>query len=286
MQKKQINYGYLEGWLSVLINTILFGLKLWVGILSGSVAMIADAWHTLSDTLTSFVVIFGFWIAKKPADKRHPFGHGRTEWVSALVIATLLAMVGFKFILDSIEQLCNYQVVEFHLTAVLIFGLSLLVKEALARFAFWAGKKIDSRSLVADGWHHRSDAVASGLIIVGALLGKYIWWIDGILGLIVSILILKAAFDIFKDTVNLMLGEPVDEELEQQITAAVRRVIGRSDGLHHFHLHRYGAHREVSFHLRFPGDMVLMEIHQRIQLIEAALCKELGIEATIHIDPK
>jgi cation diffusion facilitator family transporter len=179
IQKQQL--GYIEGWLSTVLNTLLFGLKLWVGIRAGSVAMVADAWHTLSDTLTSIVVIFGFWIAGKPQDREHPFGHGRAEVIGAVVIGTLLAVVGFNFLVKSYHQLRNPQHVNFSLFSIVVFAISIVLKEALAQFSLWAGKKVKSQSLIADGWHHRSDAIASALIVIGALFGKTFWWIDGVL---------------------------------------------------------------------------------------------------------
>ena len=282
-EKKKL--GLIEGWLSAGINIILFALKLWAGIRCGSVAMIADAWHTLSDTLSSIVVIFGFCISEKPADEKHPFGHGRAEVIGAIVISTLLGMVGVKFFLEAIGQLSDYQKVNFNRTAIGIFFISVLVKESLARFSMWASRKTDSKSLRADGWHHRSDAIASGLIVLGAIAGRDLWWIDGVLGLFVSMLLFKATYDIFRDTSDILLGEKADQDLADKIKQTIYKQIGQTLDLHHIHIHRYGRHKEVTFHLCFPGEATLQDAHAKALQIENALKRHLNIEATIHLDP-
>ncbi|MBN2571068.1 MAG: cation transporter [Ignavibacteriales bacterium] len=278
--------GYIEGFASVIINVILFVIKIWVGILVGSVAMIADAWHTLSDTLTSGIVILGVWISKKPADKKHPFGHGRAELISAIIISILLALVAINFIIDSIGQLIEQTKVQYTTTSIIVFAVSIFIKESLARFSIWAGKKASLKSLIADGWHHRSDAIASAVILIGALLGPLFWWLDGVLGLFVSILILKVAYDVFKDTSTLLMGEKPDDELITKIKETVREITGDTLNLHHEHLHRYGEHIEISFHLCLPGDLTLTQTHEIIDRIEKKLKTELNIYATIHAEPK
>ncbi|MBN1562791.1 MAG: cation transporter [Anaerolineae bacterium] len=285
MTTEKQRLGYVEGWLSAIVNTVLFGFKLWAGMSLGSIAMIADAWHTLSDTLTSAVVLFGFWIAGKPKDKEHPFGHGRAELVSAIIIGTLLAVVGLNFLQDSYEQLRNHHAVTFKLIGILVFVLSILLKEALAQFSIWAGKKINSQALLADGWHHRSDAIASALIVVGGLFGAKFWWIDGVLGLGVSLLIIYAAFSIIKDAADSLLGEPMTAELEQQIFQVVQETAPETSELHHTHVHRYGDHTEVTFHIRLNAAYPLHQAHAIVTTIEQELRRQLHIEPTIHAEP-
>ncbi len=149
--------GYTEGIVSIIVNTLLFGIKIWVGLAASSVAMTADAWHTLSDTLTSLVVILGFWISSRPKDEEHPFGHGRAEVIASVVIATLLAVVGVSFFKNSVHELIVRQNANFTTLSLVVFAVSAVIKEGLARFSLWAGKKTKSQSLIADGWHHRSD---------------------------------------------------------------------------------------------------------------------------------
>lgn len=284
MDKRSL--GYLEGWVSTVLNTVLFAFKLWVGLAAGSVAMIADAWHTLSDTLTSLVVILGFWISGKPCDEDHPFGHGRAELVASLIIGTLLAVVGVNFIRDSIEQLRGRHAVEFGTVAIIVFSVSVVLKEALARFSVWAGRRTKSQSLIADGWHHRSDALASLMIIIGALASGWFWWIDGVLGLIVSGLILYAAFTIVREAANTLLGERPDSDTLARIKAITCECSPGTSDLHHFHLHRYGDHVELTMHVRVPGAMTVQAAHEYASRVEEKIRNEFGFEVTVHIEPE
>ncbi len=285
MQNKTQFLGYTEGWLSVGINVLLFGLKYWAGIKSNSVAMTADAWHTMSDTFTSLIIVVSFWIAARPADEHHPFGHGRAEAIAAIIIGTLLAVIGVTFLKESILRLQHYQAAEFASFAILIFGISVIIKEGLAQFSMWAGREIQSQALIADGWHHRSDAIASGLIVIGALAGAYLWWIDGVMGIAVSALILYATYDILKGAVSSILGEKPDPKIEERIKSLITNIAPSASCLHHVHIHRYGDHIELTLHCKLPDDMNLKEAHDLATSVEKAIRKELNVEPTIHIEP-
>jgi len=284
MDKKQL--GYLEGVVSSILNTLLFGFKLWVGLTAGSVAMIADAWHTLSDTLTSLVVILGFWVSGKPKDQEHPFGHGRAELVASVIIGTLLAVVGINFLNDSIRHLRARETVVFGTWSIIVFSVSVLLKESLARFSMWAGRKIKSQSLIADAWHHRSDALASLLIIIGALVSRRFWWMDGALGILVSLLILWAAFTIIKTAFESLLGEEPDKETIIRIRELARECSPNHPEIHHLHLHRYGDHVELTVHARQPENMFVKDAHDYASALEKRIRDELGFETTIHIEPE
>lgn len=283
MQKK--SWGYLEGGISIALNTALFVLKFWVGRRAASVAMIADSWHTLSDTLTSAVVIMGFWIAAKPADHEHPFGHGRAETIASIIIGTLLMVVGAEFLIQSVTRLINYQSATFGIFAIAVFLASVLLKEALAQFSFWAGRKIDSSSLMADGWHHRSDAIASGLIVAGALLGGYFWWIDGFLGIGVSLLILYAAYDIIRTSTSISMGETYSPDLEKRVREIIRSAAPLAGDVHHLHMHKYGDHVELTMHMCFPPHMEVDKAHALAARVKYALKDALGAETTVHLEP-
>jgi cation diffusion facilitator family transporter len=278
--------GYTEGWLSIILNTILFGVKIWAGLRSDSVAMVADAWHTLSDTFTSLIIVASFWLAVRPPDKEHPFGHGRAEVIGAIIIGTLLAVVAFTFFTESVSRLENYQAAQFAPRAIIIFGVSVVIKEALAQFAFWAGRKINSRALLADGWHHRSDALASGLIVVGALISSHYWWIDGVLGIFVSALILYVAYSVLKDAVSSILGERPDPRLEEQIRTIITQTTPVASCVHHVHLHRYGEHVELTLHVKLPQQLNLEEAHELASRLEEVIRTELNFEPTIHLEPR
>ncbi len=278
--------GYLEGWLSIGLNLILFTAKLAVGRQIGSVAAVADAWHTLSDSLTSLLVIISFWIAARPADDRHHFGHGRAEVIGSVIIATLLAVVGVNFLKESVERLVHHEAIVFSRLAILIFLSSAILKEALALLSFRLGKIFQSSSLVADAWHHRSDAIASALIVIGALFSQQWWWVDGVLGVGVSGLILFAVASLFRRSISSLLGESPAPSLEEKIKKTILDVDHRLGEVHHLHVHDYGEHRELTVHVRLPWRMSLDEAHTIASQVEKVLREELQLEPTIHLEPE
>jgi cation diffusion facilitator family transporter len=284
-EKRKTRLSYIEGWLSVVINTILFGLKYWVGITSGSIAVMADAWHTLSDSLTSVVVLVGTKASKKSADEKHPFGHGRAELIASIVIGVLLAVVGFNFFVAAIDKLRNRETAEYDWLVVLVFMISVVVKEGLAQFAIRAGRKTGSKPLLADGWHHRSDAIASLIIVIGVFIGDYYWWIDGVMGILVALLILYASFEIMKQSIDPLIGERPDDELIHKLESIVGSVIDQQFDLHRIHIHRYGATTELTFHIQYLSQISFEDAHNRATVIEQKLKQQLNIDATIHYEP-
>ncbi len=271
--------------LSIAGNVALFVIKYWAGLNVGSVAMQADAWHTLSDTLTSVIVLAGFWMAARPPDREHPFGHGRAESIAAVVVGTLLAVVAFSFLRDSLARLLSGDAVDYSMLSILIFLASVFVKEAMAQVSMYAGRKHDSRVLVADGWHHRSDALTSLLIVIGAWAGSSYAWIDGALGIVVSAFIFYAAGSILHSVVTSLLGERPSPELRERIAAAIGEVAPEASDVHHLHLHRYGDHREMTLHIRLPDDMPLCGAHAVAERVETALYERYDIVVTVHVDP-
>ena len=149
VNKDITKYAVLEGWLSLFGNILLFGLKFWVGIISGSVAIIADAWHTLSDSLTSIILLIAIRISRKPADEDHPFGHGRAEIIASLIIGVLLSVIAFNFLVDSIKRMSDHQSASFGTLVIVVTAISIVVKELLAQYALWAYKKTKLNSLKA-----------------------------------------------------------------------------------------------------------------------------------------
>ncbi len=276
---------YLEGWLSIALNVILFTGKYWIGITTGSVAIMADAWHTLSDSLSSVIVLVGAKFSVKHADEEHPFGHGRAELIASIMIGVLLAFVAFNFLVESVSKLYHKESASYNIFAIIIFIVSVVVKEGIAQFSIRMGKKYDSKSMIADGWHHRSDAIASAFIVVGIYAGYYFWWIDGALGIIVALLIFYATVDILKQSINPLIGEKPDNETIQEIRRIADRLIGDTYDIHHVHMHRYGSNTEMTFHVQFQFSITFKAAHEMITQLEKALREELEIEATIHYEP-
>jgi cation diffusion facilitator family transporter len=271
-------------WTSIIGNLILASFKFWAGLMIGSVSIIADAWHTLSDSVTSVIVIIGLKLTNKPADREHPFGHGRAEIIATLIIAVLLGVVSFNFCIESINRLIARKSIIFNTFALLVMIISVIIKESMARYAIYAGKKSNFKALFADAWHHRSDGLASLLIVIGILCGSYFWWIDGVLGVLVSILILYTAFSLARDSINPLLGEQPEPELIEQIKQICSSNINNSFNVHHFHIHRYGQHSELIFHLKFTGNIYLKDAHKLVTTIEKIIKDKLQIETTIHLE--
>jgi len=279
------NWAEVEGWLSIFGNIVLFILKYWAGLLTGSIAIIADAWHTLSDSLSSVIVIIGAKISKKPADEDHPFGHGRADLISAFIIGILLLLVAFDFIIESYHTLQNQESSKFGNIAVIVMIISVVLKELLAQFAYFGAKKTNSKVLKADAWHHRSDAISSLVILVGIFLGPYFWWIDGALGMIVAIMIGYAAYEIISDSIHSLLGESPSDTIIDELKSTIGEVHPYDLEPHHFHLHVYGDHSELTFHIRLPQDMPIKQAHDIATVLEEAILEKYAYVSTIHIEP-
>ena len=277
--------GYREGLVSVILNLLLFVLKYYAGIASASLALIADAWHTLSDSLTSLGVILGIKLSSKKPDKEHPFGHGRWEQISALIIAILLALVGVEFMKDAIAKLRGHEAADFGWLAYLATVASIVLKEGLARYAFYIARKTGNAAVKADGWHHRSDALSSLMVLAGLFLSPYFWWIDSVLGMLISFMLFYAAYGIIREAVNKILGEEPSEEVIGKVEQIVKAEMGNVAYPHHYHIHHYGDHIEFTFHIKVPGEETVEEAHRKATLIEMQIKTELKIDATIHIEP-
>lgn len=274
-----------EGWISIIINTLLFILKYWAGMVSGSLALVADAWHTLSDSISSVIVLIAGKISRKPADDDHPFGHGRAEHIAAIIIGVLLALIAFDFVIGAIEKFSTREQTSYGTVAIVVTIISIILKEVLAQYAFWAGRKVTSPILKADGWHHRSDALSSVVILIGIFVGKQFWWTDAALSFIVALMIGWASYEILAKEIQSLLGEgPADDELEA-IRQTGESVCNRPVHLHHIHLHHYGRHTEVSLHIKLPADTPLLEAHEICTRIEIALKDQFGYIATVHPEP-
>lgn len=283
---KKMKYARQEGWVSIATNILLAVLKYWAGILSGSVALIADAWHTITDSISSIVIIIGTKMSVKPADEKHPFGHGRFEFITTFIVAIMLFLVSYSFIKESIEKFIDHQEASYGTIAIIITLVSIGGKELLAQYAFYCARKADSDSLRADAWHHRSDAISSIIILAGILFGKNYWWMDSILGLIVAVLIAYTAFKLTIRTISRFLGEIPDKEVIDKIIEISDFVCGPGVMPHHFHLHDYVTHKELTFHLKLEPSMKIDEAHTLVTEIELMIKEELDIETTIHIEPK
>ncbi len=195
-------------------------------------------------------------------------------------------VIGFEFAKGGVLRLMHHTQAHYGTLAIVATVVSVVVKELMAQYAYWGYRKTKDASLKADGWHHRSDALSSVVMLVGIILGGKFWWIDGVLSFIVAGLMGYAAWEIVSEGFMTLLGERPEEGLEVKIKECCRSIMGTDGGLHHIHIHNYGHHREATFHLELDTDLNLNEVHDILDAIESKIRNELEIEATIHPEPK
>ncbi|MDU1411302.1 MAG: cation diffusion facilitator family transporter [Clostridium sp.] len=279
-------YGYLGGIVGIFVNILLFAIKLTVGLLANSIAVIADAVNNLSDVGASLVTIFGFKLSSKPADEEHPFGHGRIEYISGLIVAFLVLMVGFEFVKSSIDKIKNPTPVSFSVIALILLIISILFKVWLSKFYKNVGSKINSSALKASSVDSLSDVISSSTVVLSLILSKFISFpIDGYMGLIVSFIILYAGFNLIKDTLNPLLGTAPDEELVEEIHKMLI-AYEHIDGTHDLMVHNYGPGRIIAtIHAEIPLDISVVKAHEIVDKAEKEISAALDIKLLIHMDP-
>ena len=277
--------GIFQGWVSTAVNTLLFIFKLFVGIITGAVSLIADAVHTLSDVVTSLIVIWGFKQSKKPADIGHPYGHGRAEYIATLIISVLLCVAGIEFIETAIDRIKNPILIISDWWMIAILGLTVVIKEITARYAKFLSSRIASGLLHADAWHHRTDAVSSILVLIALIAGNFGYSsIDGWAGLFVALILIYTGFDIARDSVDDLIGKPPDVAELDTIRDIALSVPGAL-GVHDISVHSYGLDKFVSIHAEINAKKTAAEAHDISEEIESKLGEAMGVEPTVHLDP-
>ena len=277
--------GIFQGWVSTAVNSLLFIFKLFAGLITGAVSLIADAVHTLSDVVTSLIVIWGFNQSKKPADMGHPYGHGRAEYIATLIISVLLCVAGIEFIETAIDRIQNPILIISDWWMVAILGLTVIIKEITARYAKFLSSKIASGLLHADAWHHRTDAVSSILVLIALIAGNFGYpSVDGWAGLFVALILVYTGFDIARDSVDDLIGKPPDEFELDTIRDIALSVPGEL-GVHDISVHSYGLDKFVSIHAEINAKKSAAEAHDISEEIESKLEKAMGVEPTVHLDP-
>ena len=279
-------YGVLCGCVGIALNVLLFGGKLLAGLATGSIAITADAANNLSDAGSSVVTLLGFKLAAQAPDRDHPFGHGRMEYVSGLVVSMVILLMGVELGKTSVEKILHPQPVDFSPVVVFILAASILVKLYMALYNRSVGKKISSAAMGAASADSLSDCLATGAVLLGILAGHF--WnvqIDGWCGSAVAVFILWSGFTAARDTVNPLLGQPPSPEFVAQIHELVRthpEIIG----VHDLIVHDYGPGRRIlSLHAEVPASGDILELHDVVDGLERELNEELGCLATIHMDP-
>ncbi len=284
------NYGTMSSIVGIIINLILAGIKIFAGIISSSVAIIADAFNNLSDSGTSVITLLSFKLSSKPADKEHPYGHARIEYIASMVVSFIILLVGAELLIDSGKTLIGIgetKQTEISIVTIIILALSIVLKLWLGLFYRGIGKKIDSKVILAAATDSTSDSFSTLAVLVSSIVIKLTNWylIDAIVGIGVSILIIIAGLKILNETKDILLGEgPVDETVNaiENIVKDYPDIIG----MHDLMVHNYGPNRFVaSFHAEVDGKKDIYYLHDMIDNVERRINEELVISCTIHMDP-
>lgn len=286
--KVRQSYGMLCGGVGIFLNVLLFAGKAIAGFLSGSIAITADAFNNLSDAGSSVITLAGFKMAGQKPDHDHPFGHGRIEYISGLMVAFVILMMAFELLKSSIDKILHPVEVDASPVIIGILVVSILVKIYMFLYNRAVGKKIDSAAMQATAKDSLSDAVATFVVLITTLLAKHTGlMIDGYCGLVVVLFVFWAGISAAKDTISPLLGQPPEPEFVQKIEDIIMSYEDQGViGIHDLVVHNYGPGRVMlSVHVEVPSSGDILVLHDMIDLIEHRLARELECSAVIHMDP-
>jgi len=279
-------YGILAGVLGIICNLFLFILKLCLGIFMNSIAVISDAFNNLSDCGSSLIAIIAARVSNRPPDLEHPYGHGRIEYISSLVVSFLIILVGFELLKSSFEKIIHPEEVLFSWYFLIFLLLSIAIKIWMFSYNRYIGQTINSGINKANAYDSLSDALATSAVVVSTLIGAYFHLaIDGYVGLLISLFILYTGYKVAKETVNILLGASPNTELAQKIKDLVNQGM-YIVGTHDLKVHDYGPGRTIaSIHAEILDTVNIVDAHMIIDDLERRISEELNINIVIHIDP-
>ena len=280
-------YGKLTSIIGIIANLLLFIVKLTIGFMTGSVSIMSDGFNNLSDVMTCFVTVLGYRIASKPADREHPFGHGRVEYVVSFVIAVVIFTVSFELIKQGIQQIMEPNEILFRPMLLLILVVSIGVKLWISYLNHTIGKKIDNLAMIATAQDARNDAWSTLITIVAMLLSqlKTIFPFDGVATLVIACFILKSGYELIKEIIDRLIGKPADKVLVKQIRETILKY-KEIRGLHDLIIHDYGPGVKIgSAHAEVDAKMNIVKIHDIIDQAEREVGDTLHVMMTLHMDP-
>ena len=282
----RIRYGMLCGAVGILFNILLFTGKIIAGTLTGSIGITADAFNNLSDAGSASITLIGFRLSDAKADKEHPFGHGRFEYIAGLIVSMAILLMGFELGKSSIDKILHPAPVTFSFLALGVLIASILTKLYMFFYNRSIGKKIDSAAMRATAMDSFSDVAATSTVLISTLIGKWTgWMIDGYAGLLVAMFIGYTGIRAAKETISPLLGQPPAKEFVDKIEQIVMAQDGVI-GVHDLVVHDYGpGRRMISLHAEVPADGDMIQLHDSVDNLEKQLRKECGCEAVIHMDP-
>ena len=280
------NYGKFSSIVSIIFNIVLFAFKLIAGVISGSVGIMADAFNNLSDASSSIISFVGFFLSSKPADSEHPYGHGRYEYLSALMVAVLVCAIGIELFTTSLDKIFNPTEVKFSLISWVVLIGSILVKLYMMFFIFFLGKLISSQTLIATSNDSRNDVITTSAVLVSSFIGSITnIQIDGYVGSAVAVFIVVSGLLLVKDTLNPILGSSPTPELVKSIHDKIMSY-ENIEGTHDLMVHDYGPGKIfASAHVEMNAEIDTIISHDIIDNIENSFKEELGIEIILHYDP-
>ena len=279
-------YGLLCGALGIFLNVLLFAGKFIAGTISNSIAITADAFNNLSDAGSSLVTLLGFKLSAAKPDPEHPFGHGRIEYISGLIVSAAILLMAYELIRDSIDKIINPASIEFSILSIVILIVSIIVKLYMAYYNKTIGNKINSAAMTATSFDSLSDSVATTVVLIATLVSHFFGIkIDGYCGVLVGLFIFYAGYNAAKETLGPLLGQPPEAEFVKQVEKIVMSY-EPVFGIHDMVVHDYGPGRlMISLHAEVPAENDILEIHDVIDNIEQTLQKELNCASVIHMDP-
>ena len=282
----RLNLISLSSIMGIGMNIILFLSKIFLGLYTKSTAILNDAFNNLSDSVVSIMSLVGSSISKKPADEKHPFGHGRLEYIMALLVSIVIIYVGINLFINSAKSFDNPNHNGLSLLSFLILFAGILIKVYIYFLNSRLYKDLDSELNLGVMLDARNDIISTVAIIIGVFLQRYVNFnLDAAMGVVVAFFVTKPGVDLFNETVAYLLGERVDKEVEEKIS----EILLSGDyiiGFHHLDIHQYGkGHIAGSCHVEVPGNLTVAELHKEIDLVEKKVRKETGVILTLHADP-
>ncbi len=277
--------GMFGSWIGLAGNIFLTLLKLVFGLLTNSLALIADAAHSASDIFSSLVVLIGFHVAGKKADSEHPHGHGRTEYLVGLIIGLMLIGAGGAFIYSAYNRLAGDFFASPSLAAITAVIAAIIIKEFMYYFSARLGRLIDSDTLEGDAWHHRSDSLSSILVLV-ALIGGYfgLYALDAFFGIAIALFIAYTGIKILRNSCSRLLGAAPADELQEEVVDCAREIEGVIDA-HRLEVHDYGSWKVITIHIEVNGNLNLDEAHEIAHKVEEHISSRCHCSTIVHLDP-
>lgn len=284
-QRVRSRYGNLEGWISIVSNIVFTIFKAVFGLITGSVSLIADAFHSFSDVFTSVVIIITYRVSNKPPDKEHPYGHGRMEAIGTVIVSFILLFIALELLQKGFDHLINPRTISVSWLIIGLMIFSIIFKEVLARIANQLGNMIESDALKADAWHHRTDAISSVTVVIALFLQQFnIYFGDGLATVIISIMIGYTGVEFLLRGIDELLGKTASPEFVRKVKKAVRNFPQVFD-MHDLIIHRYGQNVIGSLHIELSNHLSLQTAHAIADRIEKKLKSLFHMHITVHIDP-